>query len=589
MSDPRADQATLAQAYNQTVSLHEQGRLVEAEAGYRRILTAIPDQADSLHLLGLLLIQTGRVEPGLAMVDRSLVLAPKLVDAHFNRAAALLQLGRFDAAVEGFDNTLALAPTHLAALYSRSLALAQAGRFEAALMAFDAVLAVQPGHIDALMNRAVTLDKLGRAAEALSAFDAVLALQPDDADAEFGRGGALKALGRLEEAHASFAKVLALRPGWPSALVNRGVVLKLLGRPRDATADYDRALAAAPGHVEALISRGAALVDLGRLDEAMRDYDAALQGDRGNPLAVLNRSLVMLATGRFEEGWPRYERRRDLLAPAAPPFRPWDGQAELKDRSLFLRWEQGLGDTLQFYRYAKLAADRGARVTLSSQAALRPFFEGQDRRIVIVGPDETPSQADVYADLMSLAGLFGTTTSTVPLADGYLAADPASQAAWSQRLGDRVKPRIGLVWSGAAGHANDRNRSASLAALAPLFAFDADWFVLQKDIRPADRETLAGLTSVTLIEEAVADFEQTAALIANLDLVIAVDTSIAHLAAAMGKPTWILLSTACDWRWLLEREDSPWYASARLFRQAVAHDWSELAERVRAELARRFA
>ena len=209
--------------------------------------------------------------------------------------------------------------------------------------------------------------------------------------------------------------------------------------------------------------------------------------------------------------------------------------------------------------------------------------------LVIVGPDETPSQADVYADLMSLAGLFGTTTSTVPLADGYLAADPASQAAWSQRLGDRVKPRIGLVWSGAAGHANDRNRSASLAALAPLFAFDADWFVLQKDIRPADRETLAGLTSVTLIEEAVADFEQTAALIANLDLVIAVDTSIAHLAAAMGKPTWILLSPASDWRWLLEREDSPWYASARLFRQAVAHDWSELAERVRAELARRFA
>lgn len=581
--------AALAQAYARAASLHEQGRFDQAEAGYRQILGADPRQADTLHLYGILMIQTGRVEPGLAMVDRALTILPGFVNAHFNRATALMQLGRLDAALDGFDRTLALQSDHLGALYSRALALAQLERFEDALAGFDRFLALQPGHPDALLNRGVTLDKLGRFEGALEAFDRVLEVQPQDEQAQFNRGGALKRLGRLEEAEASFARVLALRPGWPDALVNHGVVLKMLGRPVEALRDYDRALAAAPGHVQALISRGAARADLGRFDNALADYGDALTRDPGNALAAFNRSIVLLQAGRFAEAWPGYERRKDSAIAAGPNraagFAPpeWDGRARLEGKTLFLHWEQGLGDTIQFCRYARLAADRGARVVLSVQDALAPLLDGFDPRVTVIGGNETPERFDLHAALMSLPQAFGTTLDAMPPAGPYLEPKGAGRAQPGAR------PRIGLVWSGATGHENDRNRSAPLASLAPLLDFDAEWFCLQRDIQATDRGMLERLPQLRNLQARLDGFPNTAELIAGLDLVISVDTSIAHLAAAMGKPTWILLSTAPDWRWLLERDDSPWYASVRLFRQAAPHDWVGVAAQVRHALRGRFA
>lgn len=587
--------AALAQAYARAATLHEQGRLDQAEAAYRQILAAHPDQLDTLHLFGILMIQTGRVEPGLAMVDRALAIMPNFTDAQFNRATALLQLSRPAEALAGFDKTLASQRSHVGALFSRSLALAQLQRFDEALASFDRFLTIQPQNPDALLNRGVTLNKLGRYAEALAGFDKVVALQPQDADAHFNRGGVLKQLGRLEEAEASFERALALRPGWPDALVNRGVTLKMLGRPADAVVDYDRALAAAPAHIQALVSRGAALIDLGRLDAAMADYAKALTLEPGNALAAFNRSLALLMSGRFEEGWTGYERRKDLTAAGAPSraaslAQPqWDGRAPLQGKTLFVHWEQGLGDTIQFCRYAGLAADRDARVVLSVQNPLLPLLKDFDPRVTVIGGDQAPPAFDFHAPLLSLPGVFATDLQNIPSPRAYLAAASDIAAVWAQRLGASDKPRIGLVWSGAAGHENDRNRSTALATLTPLLNASVDWFCLQKDIREPDLETLARTPQLKLYENAVADFPGTAALIANMDLVIAVDTSIAHLAAAMGKPTWLLLSSAPDWRWMRDRADSPWYNAVRLFRQTSPGDWPGVVEQVQAALNKRFA
>ncbi len=578
--------AALAQAYARAATLHEQGRFDEAEAAYRRILSLSPQQADTLHLYGILMIQTGRVEQGLAMVDRALAILPGFVDAHFNRAMALMPLGRLEEALDGFDRTLALRQDHLGALYSRPLALAQLRRFEDALAGFDRFLAAQPHNPDALLNKGVTLDKLGRPAAALEMFERVLALQPRDAQARFNHGGVLKQLGRLEEAEASFARALALQPGWPDALVNHGVTLRMLGRPAEAIRDYDMALAAAPGHVAALVSRGAACIDLGRFGEALSDYDQALAADPGNALAAFNRGVALLQTGRFAEGWPGYERRKDLPGAskraAGFPQPQWDGRASLEGRRLFLYWEQGLGDTIQFCRYASLAADRGAEVILSVQDALAPLLKGFDPRVTVIGANETPDCFDLHAALMSLPGAFGTTLDVMPRDGPYLTTPTPAERE------PGAKPRIGLVWSGAAGHENDRNRSASLASLAPLLDFDAGWFCLQKDIQAADGQTMAALPQLQNLREQLAGFPRTAALISSLDLVISVDTSIAHLAAAMGKPTWILLSAASDWRWLTERADSPWYGCVRLFRQPRPGDWDAVVGQVQVALADRF-
>ncbi len=592
MVDPGQPQAQagLAQAFAHAQGLHEQGRLAEAEAAYQQILLGAPDQIDTLHMLGILLIQTERADRGFGLIDRALAIQPAFADAHFNRAVAALQLGRREEALASLDRVLALAPDDPAgARYTRGLVLAQLGRPAEAVTSFSAFLKQQPRHPDTLINRGVALSTLGRHAEGLADFDAVVALTPQDPQAHFNRGGALKSLGRIEEAATAFERALVLRPGWPDALVNRGVTLKMLGRAEEALADYDRALAAQPEHVEALISRGAALAELMRSDEALSDYAKALELSPGAPLALFNRSLELLLSGAFEQGWREYESRHDIDAAwatkrAASLTGPaWDGREPLRDKTLFVYWEQGFGDTIQFCRYASVAADRGARVILSVQNSLRPLLAGFDSRVRVIGAQETPDAYDVQAALMSLPGAFGANAQNIPAANGYLTADATEAAAWAQRLGKRERPRIGLVWSGATAHESDRNRSMALEALGPLLDFEADWFCLQKDVREADLTVLAA-SPIQRIEDAVNGFAPTAALIANLDLVISVDTSIAHLAAALGKPTWVLLSTASDWRWMQGREDSPWYDSVRLFRQTTPRDWRGVVERVREAL-----
>jgi tetratricopeptide (TPR) repeat protein len=566
---------SLEQRFAHAATLHEQGRLKEAEAGYRQVLSLQPDQPDTLHMLGVLLIQAGRPDQGFAAIDRALALRPQYVDAHFNRAAALAVLQRFEEAVAGYDQVLALTGDHPETLFRRSLAQAQLGRLEAALAGFDRALNIAPDREDIRSARAVTLGKLGRWSEALEGFERAARRQPQDAQAWFDLGCAQKELGRLAEALASFDTALTRLPHYAQALINRGVVLKMLGRPADAVADYDRALALAPNSVEALVSRGAALCALLRIEDGIDDYDRALALEPGNALAAFNKGLALLLSGRFEQGWPLYEQRRRLPGAAGLPDQPvWDGNTPLAGKTLFLRWEQGLGDTIQFCRYASLAADQGARVILSVQNALLPLLAGFDPRVALLGEAETPPTFDLYAPLLSLPCAFARRSEPPPQVSPYLAAAPDKIAAWSRLLGAATGPRIGLAWFGGVRHENDRNRSTTLETLAPLVSGPATWIALHKERRAVDDAAWSRLPGLGFLGAEQADLSDAAALIANLDLVITVDTSLAHLSAALGKPTWILLPFEPDWRWGLSSPDTPWHPTARLFRQAAPGDWS---------------
>ena len=403
-------------------------------------------------------------------------------------------------------------------------------------------------------------------------------------------GRELLARAEPEPALAAFERALAIRPDDLNALVSRAAALIALGRPAEALMDYDRVLAVRPDLADVHNNRAAALAALGRHDAALQSLDRAIALNPEDPEPRWNKALVLLRLGRFEEGWRLYEARKAKRQPLGLrnyPQPEWTGAQPVEGRTVFLHAEQGLGDTLQFIRYAPLLAERGARVALSVQAPLVRLLKQLEPKVTVLGPHERPAEFDYHAPLLSLPGAFGTRLESIP-ASPRLVADPARVRDWSGRLGRRTKPRIGLAWRGGAGHVQDRSRSIGLARIEPLLDAEAEWVSLQKEVPEAERGRVAALP-VRDFAPGLTDFADTAALVDRLDLMISVDTAVAHLAAAMGKPVWILLEFNPDWRWLIGRDDSPWHPSARLFRQPAPGDWNAVLDTVRRALAARFA
>jgi hypothetical protein len=406
----------------------------------------------------------------------------------------------------------------------------------------------------------------------------------------------LRDLKRPAEALAAFDRALQLKPDFAEALSNRGLVLHELDRLDEALAAYDRSLQLRPDLADSHANRGNALQELGRHEEALAAYGRALAAWPGHEAIYLNESLSRLVTGDLAGGWPRYEWRwqhNSELPPARQFAEPlWLGREPIAGRTILVYAEQGLGDTIQFCRYARLLAERGATVLLRVQPPLVALLQGLEGVSLVFGAGEAPPPFDVHCPLLSLPLAFGTTLETIPPGGAYLRPTGATfagrLAAWGARLGATDRPRVGLVWSGNVHHKNDRNRSIPLQAFAAIASPRARFIALQNEIRDADRAVLAQRGDIEWHGDALVDFAETAALVAQLDLVISVDTSVAHLAAAMGKPVWLLLPLNPDWRWLLGREDSPWYESMRLFRQTRRAAWGDVLERVGEELARRF-
>ena len=383
-------------------------------------------------------------------------------------------------------------------------------------------------------------------------------------------------------------RALALAPANAEVLANRGAALRQLGRYDEALADYDRALAIAPGSAEAHNNRGVTLAALARWREARECYDRALQLAPGFDRARFNRALARLTLGDLAGGFADHEARwtgadNQFGRPAFTQPR-WTGAQPLAGRTILLHGEQGAGDAIQFARYVPQVAARGARVVLQVHRPLVPLLAQLPAQRVM-GFDEPLPPFDTHCALMSLPLAFGTTLESIPGDVPYLRAAPERVEHWRSRLGERTRRRVGLAWSGNPAQANDRHRSMPATHLAPLRALGATLFNLQKDVRETDRPALEALGVVDPGGE-VADFADTAAIVALMDVVVSVDTSVAHLAGAMGKPLVVMLCHNADWRWLTERADSPWYPTARLARQRVPGDWNGVVDQVVRELSR---
>lgn len=478
-------------------------------------------------------------------------------------------------------------PREIAALFQQAVAHHQAGRAADAERLYWEIIDKAPGHAEAHQNLGLIAYQAGFADPAIEHLSAAARLNPRGPVIQSNLGLVLQAVGRLPEALACFERAVALKPDYADAWLSRGYTLGQLQRPGEALASYDRALALAPGHPKVLVNRGVALRDLGRIAEARESFALALRAEPGFVPAHLGAALTDLVAGDFARGLPEYEWRwRDSqLVAARREFREplWLGREPLAGRTILLHAEQGFGDTLQFCRYASLLAEQGARVLLQVQAPLTSLLRSLAGPSVVLGPEDPLPAFDCQTPLLSLPLACGTTLGTIPAPAAYLAADPERVARWQQVLGAKQRPRVGLVWSGNAAFRKDLARSVPLARLAPLLRADAEFISLQQEVRADEVEDLRG-TRIRHFGPELTDFAATAALATCCDLVVTVDTATAHLAGALGRPVWVLLPAAPDWRWLRERSDSPWYPSARLLRQADHGDWAPVIEQVRREL-----
>jgi len=450
------------------------------------------------------------------------------------------------------------------------------------------IVAEQPDFFEAVYVLAVVQAQQDKTESALANFDRALALRSDYAVGHFNRGNALQRLKRYDEALASYGRAVELAPDFAMAHSNRGNIQQMLHDFAAAMDSYARAIELEPDYAVAYFNRGNCLQQLNRFAEAVESYQQALDLQPGLTPARLNQSLSRLVMGDLERGWQGYEWRLDVESPGNSKrafTRPqWTGQQEIAGKTIYLHAEQGLGDAIQFCRYVPLIAARGARVILEVSPPLVELMTTLAGSPRVVYRTDGPADYDLQCPLPSLPLAFGTTLATIPAQVPYLHAAPERVAQWRERLGPKRRPRIGLAWSGEPTHPNDQNRSIALRALLPLLQAEASFVSLQKGVREADQADLQAHGDLVHFGDQLTNFADTAALVANLDLVVSIDSSVAHLAGAMAKPVWVLLPYIPDWRWLLDRDDSPWYPTARLFRQDDSRAWPNILGRLQAAL-----
>jgi tetratricopeptide (TPR) repeat protein len=604
------------------ISLHGAGNLKEAQSIYEDLLKLSPHYVEVLTLYGIMHAQMGEMEKGLQLVEKAIALNPAHAEAHANRAIILQSLGRseealqsYDKAIEcdsrytdayinrgvilsslhryqeavaSYDKAITLNSNDPTVHYSRANALRELAQYEEAVASYDKAIAMKPDYAEAYNNRGlVALKLMDRYSEALASFDKAIELNANYGEAYDNRAVALRGLNQFEEALKSHDEAIALKPDHAIAYDNRGATLQELNRHMEALESFNRAIALKPDYAEAHNSKGFILQKLGQYREAMESFNTAISLKADYADAYWNKAVLHLQLGEFKEGWPLYEWRwksanRKGFRAFSEPL--WLGKESLKGKTLLVHAEQGLGDTIQLCRFIPQLESLGAKILLEVPASLVGLISSLKGTYQLVVQGAPLPVFDFHCPLFSLPLALGTTLENIPATIPYLYANEAKLQIWQHRLGVKTKPRIGLVWSGDAKHQNDRNRSIPLHTILPLLSDAYEFHCLQKEVRPADAAKLAQ-TRIILHGQDLKDFSDTAALVSKMDLVISIDTSVAHLAGALGKECWILLPFAPDYRWLNERQDSPWYPRARLFRQHVIGDWNSVLAEVKKVLS----
>lgn len=559
--DPRQVEPFL----NQGNCLYQLGDYRSAEIAYRQAISARPDDPAAKSNLGNLLHATGRLEEALSSHRQALDLDDTVDRFHFNLGNVLKDLSRFEEALVSYDHALSLRPEYMAAILNKGGVLMELELFDQALVAFERLILRQPGDVRGHLNRGAALAAMRRFDTAIECFEVAVQIAPTDAQVYLNWGNALVSVGKLDAAIDRIKRAIALDPQYAEAFSNLGSALKAAGRFSEALLQFEQAIVLEP--------RLAA--------------------------AHWNKSLLLLLMGEFDPGWGLYEWRwrakeylrhaRSFVQPLWLGQREFDGIGGLAGKTILVHSEQGLGDTIQFARYLPLLAEHGARVVFELPAVLLDTLKGLKGVSAFVEKGEPLPAADFHCPLLSLPLAFKTTLESIPSPGPYLEADLRKVKFWSERLGPQKLPRIGLVWNGNSQHQNDHNRSMSLDLLLSQLSERFERFEcvsLQREVREADQQMLDTQPNIRHFGPELEDFTDTAALCALMDLVISVDTSVAHLSGALGRPTWVLLPHVPDWRWLLDRDDSPWYGCIKLYRQSSPRDWGPVFQALSQDLLR---
>jgi tetratricopeptide (TPR) repeat protein len=564
------------------------GRPLDAAQCCQQALSADPACADAMHLMGLLSFDGGQYDHAIEWLSRAIRQAPKA--EYLKHLGAVLQhVKRHDEALMAFDKAVQFQPDSAELWCCLGGALLQLGRDDDALLSYLHALKLQPDNFDAASKSGVLLHRKERWDEALACFNKCLSVQPDLAPILNLRAIAHRGLRNYESYLSDSLRAHTLDPADAEACNNAGEALLWLGRDEDALAWFDKALALLPNNPTILTNKAEAMTQLRRLDEAAEIYSLVRALAPGHAKAEWNWALLKLLTGDFVAGWAGRQARWKIPAYAAsyPKFEQpmWRGEEPIMGKTILIHVDEGFGDTMLFARFVPMVAAQGARVILVVADALQPLLSGLSgvAQCLPLSAGNLPD-FDLHCPFSSLPMIFRSTLDTIP-AKAYLPQPAAERVqAWERRLGPRSKPRIGLAWSGSITHANDQRRSVPLKMLTRLLEADASFVSLQKDPRPDDSAVLVQHDQIIDLTAHLTDFAETAALLSCLDLVITADTSVAHLAGALGRPTWIMLPYVPDYRWLLDRGDSPWYPTVRLFRQDAARDYAPVVDRIRGEL-----
>jgi tetratricopeptide (TPR) repeat protein len=574
----------------QGLDLHQHGKLNDAQNIYEKILSIQEDNFDALQLLGALFAQVKKYPQAVESLSKALIINPNHAGCYSNLGFSFQKLKRLEEALSSYDKAISLQADYAEAYSNRGLVLQELQRLEEALSSYDKAISLQADYAEAYYNRGTALHKLKRLEEALSSYDKAISLQADFAEVYYNRGNVLQELQRLEEALSSYDKAISLQADYAEVYSNRGNVLQELQRLEEALSSYDKAISLQANYAEAYCNRGTALHKLKRLEEALSSYDKAISLQADFAEAYLSSSLCYLLAGNFNDGWARHEWRwqsegMSKTAGVKNFSQPlWLGKESLKDQTILLYAEQGLGDTIQFSRYVSLVATLGAKVVLEVQPSLVKLLSHLEGISQIINKGDKLPHFDYQCPLLSLPLAFKTELQTIPSASQNISSDIEKVAKWQAILGEKTKPRAGIVWSGSAAHKNDHQRSLTLSKLITYLPSDYEYVSLQKEISDVDKEVLTKHNEIKHFGGDLKDFTDTAALCELIDIVISVDTSVAHLAGTLGKTTWILLPYSPDWRWLLDRNDSPWYSSVKLYRQEKINDWDGVLVNIESDL-----
>ncbi|HUN95713.1 MAG TPA: tetratricopeptide repeat-containing glycosyltransferase family protein [Bradyrhizobium sp.] len=570
------------------------GRHLDAQMCCQEALAADSNDPDALYLMGLLSLHAKQYDHAAAWLSRAIE-QNKTAKYLAALGTAFQHQGRFAEALKAVDEAIQLKADDAGLWKARGALCTELKLSGEALRSFQQALKFDPHNCDIATQCGLLLYRMGRLEEAYSHFDRCAELQPN-VQTLYRRGRVLIDLGKPQQALVDHQRAHALDPTSPDICNNTGVILRSLGREEEALQWFDRAVALQPNSVEALNNRAVSLGQLQRFDEAFATYRRVKALDTGNAEIDWNVAVLQLLTGDFAAGWAgRKARWKRAYRQPYPQFTQpkWLGEEAVEGKTILVCTDEGLGDTIQFIRYVPMLAARGARVILLVSDPLVSLLSGLPGVSQCFPLSDFPARLafDMHCPMSGLPLAFGTRQDTIPSAISYLPSpENGCIQAWEERLGPRHKLRVGLVWSGNPKHKNDHNRSISFRRFLRLCdGIEATFVSLQKEPRPDDKAALSERAEIIDLSADLTDFSDTAALVSCLDLVITVDTSVAHLAGALGCRTWILLPYTPDWRWLLDRDDSPWYPTVRLFRQGETRQYDDVLERTRAELQRLIA